>query len=97
MSVRFLSLKRSKKKSFQSNCVLYDTIAYKYKNYLTNKPQCCINDIVNVEATWTHSGPGGGTQRLHHKDIIMYDLIFNKIYYVLIGILIGYMINAVFF
>ena len=30
-----------------------------------------LNSTVNVEATWTHSGPGGGTQRLHQKGIIM--------------------------
>jgi len=23
--------------------------------------------LVSVETTWTHSGPGGGTQRLHHN------------------------------
>jgi len=27
----------------------------------------------------------------------MYDLIFNKFYYILIGILIGFMINVLFF
>lgn len=27
----------------------------------------CYKYIVSVEATWTHSGPGGSTQRLHHK------------------------------
>jgi hypothetical protein len=32
----------------------------KLKSYL-------LFHIVNVEATWTHSGPGGGTQQLHHK------------------------------
>ena len=30
-----------------------------------------LNRSVNVEATWTHSGPGGGTQRLHQKEIQM--------------------------
>ena len=29
--------------------------------------------------------------------MIMYDLIFNKFYYILIGILIGFMINVLFF
>jgi hypothetical protein len=32
---------------------------------------CKISELthitVDVEATWTHSGPGGGTQRLHHR------------------------------
>ena len=42
-------------------------------------------------------GLRGGTGRHHQKDIIMDDLIFNKFYYVLVGILIGFTINAVFF
>ena len=39
-----------------------------------------INKLVNVEATWTHSGPGGGTRRLHQKDIIMkLKLVKNRL------------------
>jgi hypothetical protein len=36
---------------------------------LTFSPSCFNIYYVNVEATWTHSGPGGGTQQLHQMYI----------------------------
>ena len=36
--------------------------------FLDNDINICYKYIVSVEATWTHSGPGGSTQRLHHNN-----------------------------
>jgi len=55
---------------------------------------------VNVEATWTHTGPGGGTRRLHHKhlenemsDIVTY-LLLRLVQYGLVIVAFGSLLEV---